>query len=77
MVDPAIDLTLRAALALLFLAAAAHKLRDRAAFRATFADYRIVPDAVSGLAANLVPLAELAVATTFVMDAMSQIVESG
>ena len=39
--DPAIDLTLRAALALLFLVAATHKLRDPAAFRATFADYRI------------------------------------
>lgn len=77
MVDPAIDLTLRAALTLLFLAAAAHKLRDRAAFRATFADYRIVPDAVSGLAAHLVPLAELVVAALLLVPAASSLGKIG
>jgi hypothetical protein len=62
MVDPAIDLTLRAALALLFVVAATHKLRDVAAFRATFADYRLVPEPLGGAAARVVPLAEIAVA---------------
>ena len=73
MVDPAIDLTVRAALALLFLAAAAHKLRDRAAFRATFAEYRILPGAVSGI----LPLAELAVAVLLLVPAASAAGKSG
>lgn len=55
--DPAIDLTIRAALALLFAVGAAHKLRDLAAFRGTFADYRLLPGAV----AWAVPVAEAAV----------------
>lgn len=41
--DPAIDLVLRGALALLFGAAALHKARDLPAFRAILADYRLVP----------------------------------
>ena len=73
MVDPAIDLTVRAALALLFLVAAAHKLRDRAAFRATFAEYRILPEAIS----TLVPLAELAVAVLLLVPAASALGEIG
>ncbi len=77
MVDPAIDLTLRTALALLFLAAAVHKLRDLAAFRATFADYRILPDATSGLVAGLVPLAELAVAALLLAPAASALGKIG
>ena len=42
--DPVVGGTLRGALALLFVGAALHKLRDRAAFRAALAGY--VPDAV-------------------------------
>jgi hypothetical protein len=72
-VDPAIDLTVRAALALLFLVAAAHKLRDRAAFRATFAEYRILPEAIG----TLVPLAELAVAVLLLVPAASALGEIG
>jgi hypothetical protein len=60
--DPVIDLTARTALALLFVVAAAHKLRDVATFRATFRDYRLVPAALAGSLATLVPSAELAVA---------------
>jgi hypothetical protein len=41
--DPVVDATLRAALALLFGAAAMHKLRDLRRFRATLADYQLVP----------------------------------
>jgi hypothetical protein len=63
--DPAIDLTIRAALALLFAVAAAHKLRDMTAFRGTFADYRLLPDA----AAWAVPAAEAAVALLLVAPA--------
>jgi len=72
-VDPAIDLTIRAALALLFVTAAAHKLRDRAAFRATFAEYRILPETVSAV----VPLAELAVAALLVVAAASALGKIG
>jgi hypothetical protein len=72
-VDPAIDLTVRAALALLFLVAAAHKLRDRAVFRATFAEYRILPEAIS----TLVPLAELVVAVLLLVPAASALGEIG
>ena len=57
--DPAIDLTVRLALALLLVVAALHKLRDVRAFQATFADYRVLPDALSAAAARVVPLAEL------------------
>ena len=71
--DPAIDLTIRAALALLFVTAAAHKLRDRAAFRATFAEYRILPETVSAV----VPLAELAVAALLVVAATSALGKIG
>ena len=41
--DPVVDVTIRIGLGLLLGAAAAHKLRDLAAFRATLADYRLLP----------------------------------
>lgn len=63
--DPVVDLVLRAALALLFVVAAGHKLRASARFRATFADYRILPAA----AAPLVPALELGVAGLLVVPA--------
>jgi hypothetical protein len=61
-VDPAIDATLRAALGLLFLVAAGHKLRAPARFRAALAGYRLLPPALVPAAAGLVVGAELAVA---------------
>jgi uncharacterized membrane protein YphA (DoxX/SURF4 family) len=71
--DPAIDLTIRATLALLFAVAAVHKLRDMAAFRGTFADYRLLPDA----AAWAVPAAEAAVALLLVAPATSAVGKAG
>jgi hypothetical protein len=53
-VDPAIDATLRAALALLFGAAVLHKVRDLGRFRTTLGGYRLLP-------APFVPAAALAV----------------
>lgn len=41
--DPAVRLTLRAALALLFVWAASHKLRDREGFRAALVNYALAP----------------------------------
>jgi hypothetical protein len=68
--DPVIEATLRAALALLFLAAAAHKLRDRRRFRATLAAYRLLPAALVPVAAALVPGVELAVAAALATPAL-------
>jgi hypothetical protein len=65
--DPVFDATLRAALALLFLVAAAHKLRDLGRFRATLADYRVLPDPLVAPAAALVVAAEVAVATALAL----------
>ena len=73
MMDPAIDLTMRAALALLFAVAATHKLRDMAAFRGTFADYRLLPDVV----AWAVPATEAAVAVLLVAPETSAIGKVG
>jgi uncharacterized membrane protein YphA (DoxX/SURF4 family) len=60
--DPALHWILRAALALLFAAAALHKLRDRRRFEATLGDYRVLPEAIVPAAAAAVPGLELAVA---------------
>jgi len=43
-IDPVVVLALRGALAMLFAAAAWHKLRDPAGFRASLRDYRLLPD---------------------------------
>ena len=64
--DPAIDTTLRAALALLFLVAAGHKLRDPGRFRTTLAEYRLLPEALASIAAALVVAVELTVAGALV-----------
>ena len=60
--DPVIDMALRASLALLFVAAASHKLRDRGRFRAALADYRLLPATLVPAGVLLVAGAELAVA---------------
>jgi len=60
--DPAVDATLRAAFALLFLTAASHKLRDVGRFRATLGDYRLLPVAVVPFAGALLIGTEIAVA---------------
>jgi len=67
--DPALVFTLRACLALLFAAAARHKLRDRAGFRATLRDYRILPAAWVGPAAGTLAGLELALALGLLVPA--------
>jgi Methylamine utilisation protein MauE len=59
--DPVIDLTLRAALGLLFTVAATHKLRDPRRFAATLSEYRLLPGWLAGAASVLLVTAELAV----------------
>jgi hypothetical protein len=59
--DPAIDLTLRAGLGLLFLVAAAHKLRDPRRFVATVAEYQLLPATLGMAGAAGIVAAELGV----------------
>jgi methylamine utilization protein MauE len=66
--DPAIDLTVRAALALLLVVAALHKLRDPRRFAATLAEYRLLPGRLSGAASVLLVAAELATAAALGAD---------
>ena len=67
--DPALQITLRAALALLWLVAASHKLRDLLRFRAALAGYALVPEsAVRALAALVIAL-ELALGVTLLAPA--------
>lgn len=60
--DPALQLALRAALALLLATAASHKLRDLARFRATLAEYEILPRAIVTAVAPAVAVAEAVLA---------------
>jgi uncharacterized membrane protein YphA (DoxX/SURF4 family) len=64
--DPVFDLTLRAALALLFLSAAWHKLRAPEHFHASLADYHLLPPRALPAAARALPLAELATSVALV-----------
>ena len=68
-VDPVLRSILRAGLALLFLAAASHKLRDRAAFARALDAYGIVPASlVRGVAVCLVSI-EVAAAALLILSA--------
>ncbi len=60
--DPIVAVILRAALALLFVAAAAHKLRDKDGFRATLDAYGLLPASAIGAAARTLPFVEIGVA---------------
>lgn len=60
--DPVVALIVRGALALLFGAAAAHKLADPAGFRATLAAYRLLPARAVGAASVGVVGVEVALA---------------
>jgi hypothetical protein len=68
-VDPALSLLTRLALALLFAHAAAHKLRDLAAFRAALAGYRLLPRRAEAPFALALPLAELGIAAALLASA--------
>ena len=65
--DPVLAVVLRGALALLFVVAAVHKLRDRDAFRATLDAYALLPSALTAPLARAVPLVELVAALLLVV----------
>lgn len=66
--DPAFGLVLRASLALLFGSALVHKLVDLPRFAAIVQDYEIGPRSWVRFFALLVPAAEGATATAFLLD---------
>jgi hypothetical protein len=67
--DPAASWILRLGLALLFIAAAAHKLRDLRGFTETLRDHRILPDALAPAVSALLASVELTAAVAIVVPA--------
>jgi uncharacterized membrane protein YphA (DoxX/SURF4 family) len=67
--DPAVTWLIRLALALLFAVSAWHKLRDLHAFRATLANYRLLPPGLSALLAPGLAICELAIAALLLIPA--------
>ncbi|MBL4572097.1 MAG: hypothetical protein JKY86_03365 [Gammaproteobacteria bacterium] len=59
MIDPLLLQTISLGFALLFFIAAAHKLSNRAHFRASFKAYEIIPENLSGLVTKIIPPLEL------------------
>jgi uncharacterized membrane protein YphA (DoxX/SURF4 family) len=66
-IDPVVGLTLRLSLAVLFAAAARHKLRGLPAFRATLEEYQVLPRPAVGPVANALPVVEALVAVALVV----------
>lgn len=69
-VDPAIAWILRASLALLFAAAAGHKLRDPGAFVGTVRDYRILPVGPAAAFARVLPAVELGLGVALLLPGL-------
>jgi uncharacterized membrane protein YphA (DoxX/SURF4 family) len=61
-IDPLVETTIRACVALLLASAARHKLRDAPAFRGTLAGYGLLPSSWTRAVAAAIPLLELAIA---------------
>jgi hypothetical protein len=68
--DPVLGVALRVGLALLFLDASIHKLRDFNAFRGAVSGYRIVPGWGEPIAAGALVAAELAVAAALLVPGL-------
>lgn len=68
--DPLVLLTASTLMALLFGVAGLHKLRAPTAFRATLAEYRLLPASFLPSTAVLLPVLELAIAAGFLLDAV-------
>jgi uncharacterized membrane protein YphA (DoxX/SURF4 family) len=71
--DPAVAATLRLALALLFVGASLHKLRDRAGFRVALEGYGFLPKGWLAPVASLLAAAELAIAVGLLAPAGTRI----
>lgn len=69
LLDPALQATVRVALALLLLASARHKLRDFGRFAAIVGDYRLLPAATAPWAAAAVVSGELVIGVALLVPA--------
>jgi len=69
-IDPAVACLLIASMALLFLVAAIHKLRDLRRFREVFAAYRLLPLAAGRRLAPVVPALELSVSVGLLFESL-------
>lgn len=69
MLDPLLELTIAWALAALFAAAALHKLRSWREWPGLVRNYALLPDAVAGVAAAVLPAAEALTAGALVWPA--------
>jgi hypothetical protein len=67
--DPLIAATITTGLALLFINAAIHKVRDVARFRDTLARYELLPPLLAPLAALMIIMAEIVVAIAALVPA--------
>jgi hypothetical protein len=76
-VDPAVSLTLRAALSALFVWAAVHKLRDVRGFRAALAAYQLIPERCVPAFAALLIAAEFAIAAALLASLHPALNEPG
>jgi hypothetical protein len=70
--DPVIDTSLRVALVLLFVSAAVHKGAAFTEFRATLADYRLVPGPLVGLTSRGLVGAEIGLAIGLLLPALRE-----
>jgi hypothetical protein len=68
MSDPVVLGTAQWTLALLFALSSWSKLRDRAVFAATVADYHLVPDALTGPLATAIPFTEAVIAPALLFE---------
>lgn len=68
--DPVIDTALRTGLAVLFLVAAVHKLRDPARFRATLAEYHLLPPGLVPVGAIVLVVTEVGLAIALVVPCL-------
>jgi len=65
--DPLILKAISIGLALMFLFAAYHKLRDAAGFRVTLIEYQLLPDVLIAPVARAVPIAELLLGASWLL----------
>jgi hypothetical protein len=68
--DPAADVALRSAFALLWLGAVRHKLADPDRFRAAVADYRLLPARLAAIAALALVVFEAALGLALLMGSL-------
>lgn len=67
MIDPVVSVSLRCLLALLFAAAAWHKVSDPPRFESTLEAYRLLPSRLAKVVTKVLPVAEIAVSLSLLL----------